>query len=79
MPLLYAASGQEIATSLKDNLQGVFTPKSDDHFNKVDLKQLSNFDVDTSKFDELPVIGSTHSNTVNTAGLSLVSPHFKNA
>ncbi len=34
MPLLYAASGQEIATSLKDNLQGVFTPKSDDHFNK---------------------------------------------
>ncbi|EFM0018163.1 TPA: TolC family protein [Escherichia coli] len=74
MPLLYAASGQEIATSLKDNLQGVFTPKSDDHFNKVDLKQLSNFDVDTSKFDELPVIGSTHSNTVNTAGLSLVSP-----
>ncbi|EMO3696143.1 TolC family protein [Acinetobacter baumannii] len=74
MPLLYAASGQEIATSLKDNLQGVFTPKSDDHFNKVDLKQLSNFDVDTSKFDELPVIGSTHSNTVNTGGLSLVSP-----
>ncbi|MFH4090488.1 RND transporter, partial [Acinetobacter baumannii] len=53
---------------------GVFTPKSDDHFNKVDLKQLSNFDVDTSKFDELPVIGSTHSNTVNTGGLSLVSP-----
>ncbi len=28
MPLLYAASGQEIATSLKDNLQGVFTPKN---------------------------------------------------
>lgn len=34
MPLLYAASGQEIATSLKDNLQGVFTPKSDDHLIK---------------------------------------------
>ena len=37
MPLLYAASGQEIATSLKDNLQGVFTPKSDDHLSLIHI------------------------------------------
>ncbi|MCH4248737.1 MAG: TolC family protein [Acinetobacter populi] len=57
MPLIYAASIQENAHSVKQNLQSWFSPKSDDQFKTVDLKQLSNFDVDTSKYDDLPVIG----------------------
>ncbi|WP_151980121.1 TolC family protein [Acinetobacter guerrae] len=77
MPLLYAESVQEKTTSISDSFEGLFRPKSDKNFNKVDLKQLSNFDVDTSRFEELPVVGSTSSSVVKSIGLNPIGSTSK--
>lgn len=57
VPISYADSSTTTGQSIKQNIENLFTPHSNQDFNKVNFKDLSNFQVDTSKLDRLPVAG----------------------
>ena len=51
-----ADSSKEFMQSLKSEMSKIFIPKSDENYNKADIDALSNYKLDTSKVQELPLI-----------------------
>lgn len=58
LPISYAHadSSKEFMQSLKSEMSQIFVPKSDENYNKADIDALSNYKLDTSKVQELPLI-----------------------
>ena len=52
----YADGSKEFMQSVKSGISQIFVPKPDENYNKADIQTLSNFQLDTSKVQELPVI-----------------------
>ena len=52
----HADSSKEFMQSVKSGISQIFVPKPDENYNKADIHTLSNFQLDTSKVQELPVI-----------------------
>ena len=52
----YADGSKEFMQSVKSGISQIFVPKPDENYNKADIQNLSNFQLDTSKVQELPVI-----------------------
>ncbi|MPW44522.1 TolC family outer membrane protein [Acinetobacter guerrae] len=67
VPISYADSSTTTAkSSIKQGIENLFNATPDNDFNKVSFKDLSNFQVDTSKLDRLPVVVAS-SNTTRQA------------
>ncbi|WP_425916879.1 hypothetical protein [Acinetobacter sp. TSRC1-2] len=54
-----ADSSKDFMQSLKSGMNQIFVPKSNENYNKSDIHALSNFQLDTAKFQELPLIQGT--------------------
>lgn len=52
----HADGSKEFMQSVKSGISQIFVPKPDENYNKADIHTLSNFQLDTSKVQELPVI-----------------------
>nr|WP_235943545.1 TolC family outer membrane protein [Acinetobacter terrestris] len=52
----HADSSKEFMQSVKSGISQILVPKPDENYNKADIHTLSNFQLDTSKVQELPVI-----------------------
>jgi adhesin transport system outer membrane protein len=52
----YADGSKEFMQSVKFGISQILVPKPDENYNKADIQNLSNFQLDTSKVQELPVI-----------------------
>lgn len=52
----HADSSKEFMQSVKSGISQIFVSKPDENYNKADIHTLSNFQLDTSKVQELPVI-----------------------
>ena len=52
----HADSSKEFMQSVKSGISQIFVPKPDENYNKADIHTLSNFQLDTSKVQELPII-----------------------
>ncbi|MDC4318711.1 TolC family outer membrane protein [Acinetobacter baumannii] len=50
--------------SLKQSIENLFRSTPDDDFNKINFKDLSNFQVDTSKLDRLAVVSTNSNNSI---------------
>ena len=56
MNYAHADSSKEFMQSLKSEMSQIFVPKSDENYNKADIDALSNYKLDISKVQELPLI-----------------------
>lgn len=52
----YADGSKEFMQSVKFGISQILVPKPDENYNKADIQNLSNFQLDTPKVQELPVI-----------------------
>lgn len=52
----HADGSNEFIQSVKSGISQIFVPKPDENYNKADIHTLSNFQLDTSKVQEFPVI-----------------------
>lgn len=52
----HAGNSKEFLPMMKSGISQIFSPKSEEDYYKVDLNALSNFQLDTSKIQELPTI-----------------------
>lgn len=52
----HADGSKDFMQSVKSGISQIFVPKPDENYNKANIHTLSNFQLDTSKVQELPVI-----------------------
>jgi adhesin transport system outer membrane protein len=58
VPMTHATTPSEQYHTLKNNLSRLFVPQSSDEFKVAQMQKLSNFSVDSSLGNDLPVVGS---------------------
>ena len=75
IPISYAESSSTVGKSLKQSVENLFHSTPDNIFNKVSFQDLSNFQVDTSSLDRLPVVGSSSTPSTQAYSTSNLENH----
>ncbi|MEC8055773.1 MAG: TolC family outer membrane protein [Pseudomonadota bacterium] len=75
IPISYAESSSTMGKSLKQSVENLFHSTPDNNFNKISFQDLSNFQVDTSSLDRLPVVGSSSTPSTQAYSTSNLANH----